>query len=269
MTLAETLKPVIKLVLRATYAAYCVVGVACIGLGTYYWGSIEGAYVPVSGVTVMVGVLMLIVGALALAATAEDSKRMMAGVLLLNVVIFVLALGACMTAAFLAYEVEDPVEAAVRKVYGRTGMRMDAWAAVVKSIPHGGPIPCDQLRVSIDAAATLDPDGTVGQYSGFAAGGADADQGVRFATGFARACRSSLICSRLLVARQELAGNCSHVHIAMDIPPLHAFKDECEACWSGFEEYIVGHITGQLWPATTVTGCLFVFVVLLILTVRS
>jgi len=179
MTLAEALKPVIKLVLRVAYAAYCVVGVACIGLGGYYWGSVEGAYVPVSGVTVMVGVLMLIVGALALVATAEDSKRMMAGVLLLNVVIFVLALGALMTAAFLAYEVEDPVEAAVRKVYGRTTVRMQNWAAVVKTIPHGGPVPCDQLRVSIDTAAVLSPDGPVGQYKGFAEGGDDVAQGVR------------------------------------------------------------------------------------------
>ena len=180
MTLAESLRPVIKLVLRAAYAAYCVVGVGCVGLGSYYWASIESAYVPVAGVTVLVGLLMLAVGVMALGATSQDSKRLMAVVLVLNVAIFVLALGAFITACFLAYEVDDPVEQAVKKVYSRTQTRIKTWPAVVKTLPHGGPTVCDQLRTSIDAAASDDSTRHLLEpYKGSLGGGTDRGQGVR------------------------------------------------------------------------------------------
>ena len=59
MSIIASLKPIIRLLLMASYAAYCVIGLACIVLGAYYAGAIDGAFTSVITVTILSGLLML------------------------------------------------------------------------------------------------------------------------------------------------------------------------------------------------------------------
>ena len=61
MSIIASLKPIIRLLLMASYAAYCVIGLACIVLGAYYAGAIDGAFTSVITVTILSGLLMLMI----------------------------------------------------------------------------------------------------------------------------------------------------------------------------------------------------------------
>ena len=235
MSIIASLKPIIRLLLMASYAAYCVIGLACIVLGAYYAGAIDGAFTSVITVTILSGLLMLMIGGLAVYATMYEDKRDMAVVLVLNAVLFIVLLATAMIAACIVLEVEDPVAAAAKKIYSRTGNRVAGWPAVVETFP-GGPDSCEALHTSIDTAAAA-PGSQVAQFA-TAPGGGTMTQGL-------------------------LAGNCSRVHALMDGVGVGGYKAECELCWLDFENYTVEQITGKLWPATVTSSLLFLFVVIL------
>ena len=154
MGMLETLKPIIKLLLFATYGVYCVVGLVMFIVGAYYYGTIDGASASAVMVCIVAGLVMIAVGGAAIFASMKEDKTIMTLCLILNFVLFVCILGATMVGLFLVNEIEDPVESAVKKVYDQTQFRMSGWGAVVQAIPRGGPHACMQLRDSIDAASS-------------------------------------------------------------------------------------------------------------------
>ena len=116
MGMLETLKPIIKLLLFATYGVYCVVGLVMFIVGAYYYGTIDGASASAVMVCIVAGLVMIAVGGAAIFASMKEDKTIMTLCLILNFVLFVCILGATMVGLFLVNEIEDPVESAVKKV---------------------------------------------------------------------------------------------------------------------------------------------------------
>ena len=120
MGIAETLAPVVQVVMYATYAAYCVVGIGCAVLGGINLSN-ENTLDFVTYGMFAVGMLMLVVGGLGLLAAHKKMWVLMVMVEICNLALFFMLLFMVVVAFVLASGTTDPIRRAFETSYGEAG----------------------------------------------------------------------------------------------------------------------------------------------------
>jgi len=210
MGLVALLEPVIQLILYVAYGVYVVFGLGICFAGGWYYSEIDGADKAVALVCVVAGLVMMVVGGIAIFGTNKKNWLLMFVVLFIDLALFVALLAGCMVAYVIAFEVTDPVTKAVHETFARTEARESGWeTAVIPSFDHGGPKKCKDFQeylVGKEVKQTYD--------------------------------------------QKPYAANCTKTYELAENHNNHAPAHMCVSCWSEFEYWTVEQIKKHLWPAT-------------------
>ena len=222
MGLLDALAPVINLVLLITYAVYVLFGLMICILGVAYMSEISGADKTAAGVCVASGLFMIITGAGAVFATLKKNWLIMFVVLIIDVILFVAMLGACMVGFAIATGVRDPVTRGVEEAFKTEKLRESAWPGI-RELGKNAPLRCTSFSDSLKDAVYVKKI-------------KDAKDGVE----------------------AVYAGNCTKASVVLG----HAVAGQCEHCWLDWKQHVVTKMKDNLWPATYACFALFFFVVI-------
>lgn len=117
MALRDVLAPVIRLILLIAYTAYIVLGLILMSLGIYYTTSVEGSNDFVTVTAIVGGFFMMVVGGLGVFANLKQLTLFIFICLIIDVLLFVFLLAACIVGIFIANGITDPVSEGVQKAY--------------------------------------------------------------------------------------------------------------------------------------------------------
>lgn len=111
------LSPVIQLICMICYAAYTFLGLILFIVGLYYNFAVEGSNGFVTLTACFGGFFMLLVGALGVFSSLKKKALFMAICLLVDILLFIFLLAACITGMFIAFDIQDPVAEGVQLAY--------------------------------------------------------------------------------------------------------------------------------------------------------